>query len=161
MKKHLKWVVVLAGLLSVSAPAQSLFEWSFTTTGGNVDGSGNLIAVGDQVTQMTGTYLGQTIDGLGGGFGGPDNLLMNLTGAFDQIDLDGITFEYGAGYTQENFFSAGNDSGAAPDLEYGNRNYGVFSATPLPESPVNPGLLAAAGLFAGWRSWRARRVARA
>jgi hypothetical protein len=32
---------------------------------------------------------------------------------------------------------------------------------PVPESSINPGLMAAAGLFIGWRSWRTVRAARA
>jgi hypothetical protein len=36
-----------------------------------------------------------------------------------------------------------------------------FIAAPVPESPLNPGVVAAAGLFIGWRSWRTLHAARA
>jgi len=60
------------------------------------------------------------------------------------------------GYGIYTGFVSGNNVGAAP-ITYATASL----VQPVPESTTNPGLLAAAGLFIGWRSWRTVRAARA
>lgn len=76
---------------------------------------------------------------------GSDEYVMNgypagdpLSGSFDTYDLNG-----------------GGNGGSGDDGGGGN-----FALVPVPESAVNPGLIAAAGLFLGWRRWRSVRAAR-
>jgi len=146
------------------AQADITLNWTFTTTTGVIDGSGiltvnpNLTSVdgytGYQVTAISGTYLGQTITGLGPlsgvGLGGADDLVSNLTGnpgntdANDQLDYEGITIAYdsGSGTAYERFRQVPfriNQSIPYPDLEVANGNNGTFSA--MAEPAPEPGSL--------------------
>src|SRR5262249_30609255 len=117
---------------------------------------------GYQITSFSGTYLGQTVTGLGPlsgvGLGGADDLLANLTGnpgntdANDQLDYDGVTFDYNSssGTVYEKFRQVPyyvNNGIPYPDLEVANGNSGTFSAVPTPE----PGSIVLSGVgILGW-----------
>lgn len=172
MKKILTMIVLVTAGTAVQADIT--LDWTFTTTSGVIDGSGTLTVdpsltsvdgySGYQVTSFSGTYVGQTITGLGPlsgvGLGGADDLISNLTGnpdnsdANDQLDYDGITIAYdsGSGTAYEKFRQVPyriNQSIPYPDLEVANGNNGTFStaAEPTPE----PGSVALAGM--GILSW--------
>ena len=74
-KSILTLIAVTAAGFTSNLKADQLFDWSFTTTGNVVDGSGTLAVdtsgtvtvdgnTGYAVTSFSGTYLGQNIDGL-------------------------------------------------------------------------------------------------
>ena len=139
--------------LATQVQADSLYNWTFTTATGTLDGFGTLTVdtsapttfdgyTGYLVTSFTGTYLGQAINSLspqGTDYG--DNLLADLTGTAEQLDHDGITFSYGKNATLENLWVPLSD-----DVEYATGTYGVntdretvgtangtFVAVPTPE----------------------------
>ena len=180
MKKQTLLLAVLAGSAVVSSQAQSLFDWTFTATSGpstGVIGSGTgtvdtssddyLENGGYLVESLSGTWAGQTVTlAPAGGFFGGDNLLRNLTGTPEQLDDSGINFQVPVSPDSFGWNILGYGTDLANDEGSDGQWYsGTFSANlvvaPVPESAVNPGLLAAAGLFIGWRSWRTVRVARA
>jgi len=180
MKKNslIALVAVAAAGLTANLKADELFNWTFTTTAGVVDGSGTLTVdtsgpimvdgyTGYAVTSFYGTYGTQTITGLSPtGTDYADNLLASLTGTSEQLDHDGITFSFGPANTLENLWVPDTDNpeyvggyGNGSDSETvgpaGIRNNGTFVATPAPvPEPGTLALLGTAGislLFAGFR----------
>jgi hypothetical protein len=175
MKKTL--TIIALAVAGTAAQADLTLDWTFTTTGDVIDGSGtltidpNLTTVdgysGYQITAFSGTYLGDTITGLGPlsgvGLGGADDLISNLTGnpgntdANDQLDYEGITFAYNSdsGTAYEKYRQVPyriNQGIPYPDLEVANGNNGTFSAV---ETAPEPGSTALAGLgIAGWFALR-------
>ena len=169
MLKQLIVPFVAVGMAAAfSARAQTAtLDWTFTETDGTtIDGSGTLVVdtsssdylanSGYLIESFSGTYLGQTVNGLGPlygvGLGGADDLLMNLTGnpdntdAADQIDYSGITFSYGDGQ-YDKFRQVPyrfNSDIPFPDFEPNKGNFGTFSA--VPEPAPEPATLALAGL---------------
>jgi hypothetical protein len=174
-KSILTLIAVTAAGFTSNLKADQLFDWSFTTTGNVVDGSGTLAVdtsgtvkvdgnTGYAVTSFSGTYLGQNIDGLlPVGTFYADNLIANLTGTAEQLDGDGISFAFGATSTQENFWVPDSTDaeyvgpyGSGSDRETYGLNNGTFVAVPVavPEPTNALALFGTAGLsliFAGLR----------
>jgi hypothetical protein len=165
-KSILTLLAVATASIALNAKADSLYDWSFVTTAGAVDGSGTLTVdtssaivvdgnTGYAVTSFSGTYLGQSIDGLSPvGTFYADNLLAALTPGTEQLDGDGITFAFGPSQTLENFWvpDSGDPEYAGPygqgsDRETVGLNNGTFIATPVavPEPANALALLGTAG----------------
>ena len=151
-----------AGLgTAVSAQAQSTFDWTFIGTNGvTVFGSGTMTVDtsptdkisngGYLVESMAGTFLTQTITELL-----PvnalynDNLLSNITGTSEQLDGNGISFNYGS--NSEQLWAGG-----MPDGGYFSNVLGTFSAVPQPTPEPSTIALASLGI-AGLMAARYRK----
>jgi hypothetical protein len=130
------------------------------TTSSEACGSGCAIEAGT----FHGKYNGQSITGLDTGYGGtpPDNLLFYPASSSHQVDLAGISFDYGTGGAANiyhdldttNPFDFLSDTDGAANVKV------IFSASP--EATIATPLPAALPLFAtgvgglGLLGWRRR-----
>jgi len=160
-------LVLTLGCSHIYAGVTTL-DWTLTETGpGAVDGSGTLtvdtsptdeVANGGYLVEsIAGSYDGQTVTGLSS-FVGADNLLLNITGTFDQLDSSGISFNYGTSGGQGNIYSEGG-----ADQDYVSGASGTFSAVP---EPVNMalaifGVVLGGGVLVGFQTEIRRALPRA
>ena len=179
MLKHS--IIALAALTAAgftsNLKADQLFDWSFTTTAGVVDGSGTM-TVDTSATITVDGYNGYAITSMSGTYGAyndvtlqptgtyyADNLLASLTPGQEQLDHDGITFSFNSGVLEnlwvphadnpEYVGQYGNGSDSETVGPAGTRNNGTFVATAVavPEPANVLALVGTAGislLFAGF-----------
>ena len=170
MKKHcfLAALILLAGILHSTAPvpappgalASPYVDVTIDGVGYQVnldptafDTSSSLltaepwwgsVSLAEAFTTAVGSSLGGSLDQNGSFMGPLFAYQENNDGVFNYASVGGTT-------TPENFSFVGAVS----------HSFTYAVATPLPESPVNPGLLAAAAVFLAWRNWRFIRPRRA
>lgn len=172
--------VMLVGLLASlptlpAAHAQTItFDWTETGSSLYGDGAGTLtidsvpitpdVPLGYvyQLTAFTGELGGTTITGLGA----PFIAFFSLPSSPTAASYYGI--QVGFSTTAHNYLlsNSSDDPNYEIEGEFGpgggfDAGTDSFTLAPVPESAVNPGWIAAAGLFIGWRRWRSARAARA
>jgi hypothetical protein len=167
--------ILLALLAAIPAAHAQTYNWTETGSSLYGDGAGTLTL--DQFVGAMGPY-GLFSIGAFTGYIGSTSPSADVSGSSIAFTPDDGTVIFYDSLAPGNLAAATIDFSAGSYAYEINGEFGLYvvsqggtgdgggdaftlSLTPVPEASLNPALLAAAGLFIGWRSWRTVRTAKA